>query len=171
MSAELIVEIILILIFGVFICIYGWPMLRGAPYAASNVIAVKDIADRITPLPGERACDLGSGDGRLVIALAKKGIETHGYEINRFLVWQSRRKIKKAGLAKLAFIHRHSYWKADLSSYTIVTLFGIPYIMKGLEEKLRKELPLGARVYCNRYKFPAWQPVKEENGVIVYVQS
>ena len=45
-----------------------------------------------------KAVDLGAGDGRLIIALAKAGIEAHGYEINPFLVSLARKNIKEAGL-------------------------------------------------------------------------
>ena len=51
---------------------------------------------KILDLKGKnKAVDLGSGDGRLIIALAKSGVEAHGYEINPFLVSLARKNIQK----------------------------------------------------------------------------
>ena len=119
---------------------------------------------------GDRAVDIGSGDGRLVIALARSGAEAHGLEINRLLVWWANRAIKKAGLASRARTLKKDLWKTDLSSYNVVTVFGISYIMDDLEKKLDRELKPGSRVISNRFRFPNWKPVESENGIHLYVK-
>lgn len=117
---------------------------------------------------GEKAIDLGSGDGRLVIALAKKGIEAHGYEINPFLVWLSRNNIKRVGLEGEAFIHFKNFWYVDFSEFNVVTVYGISYMMKRLEAKLRKELKPGSRIVSNCFAFPNWPYFKKEDKVYLY---
>ena len=168
---EIIIYLILLAVLGFFVYAFGKPMLFGAPYAATDIRSLKNMIEYAHVLPGERACDLGSGDGRLVIELTRAGAEAHGYEINPMLVWYSRRKIQKARLTSTAFIHRQSLWKADLSGYSLITLFGIPYIMKGLEKKLLKELPDGARVMSNHFAFPNWKAEKKENGIYIYTKK
>lgn len=121
--------------------------------------------------PGEKAVDLGSGDGRVVIAMAKQGIEAHGYEINPLLVILSRRNIKKAGVSDKVFVHWQSFWNKNLSEFDIITVYGISYMMKKLETKLKKELKLNARVVSNYFIFSDWQPEKRENNVYVYVKK
>ena len=66
----------------------------GAPYVATTSLALKKTLELIGPLQGKTAADLGSGDGRVVIALAKAGANAIGFETNPFLVWRSRRGIK-----------------------------------------------------------------------------
>ena len=60
---------------------------------------------KILDLKGKnKAVDLGSGDGRLIIALAKSGVEAHGYEINPLLVSLARKNIQKINLESRAYI-------------------------------------------------------------------
>ena len=129
---------------------------------------VKKIIKFADIKPGEKAADLGSGDGRIVIALAKAGAEAHGYEINPVLVLLSRYKIRKQGLDNQAFVHWKSFRMESFRSFNIITLFGIDYIMKGLEKKLQKELTKDSRVICNVFSFPTWPCEKQEKGVYVY---
>ena len=117
---------------------------------------------------GERAVDLGSGDGRIIIALAEAGAEAHGYEHNPFLVWWSRWKIRHAGLSKRAFIHRGNFWNEDFSKFTIITVFGIQYIMSRLEEKLDREVLSRTRVISYTFPLPNWTPISHERGIYLY---
>lgn len=118
--------------------------------------------------PGEKAVDLGSGDGRLVIALANAGAQACGYEINPFLVWSSRKNIKRAGLEGKAFIYQKNLWEEDLGDFDIITLFGIKFMMKKLESKLKKEMKIGSRVVSKYFTFPDWQPSGQEDNVYLY---
>ena len=143
-------------------------MLRGAFFAASEKKEVGKMIFLSGVKPGDKAVDLGSGDGRLVIALAKAGAEAHGYEINPVLVWWSRREIKKAGLSDKAFIHRNNFWNMSFSKFNVVAVFGIGYMMKKLEAKLKKELKPGSRVVSNYFIFPNWQYSKKEDNIYLY---
>lgn len=146
-------------------------MLRGAPYVPSQKKTVEQMVALSGVLPGERAIDLGSGDGRVVIALARAGAEAHGYEINPLLVWLGRRKIKKAGLDGKAFIHFKDFWSVDFSDFDVVTVFGISHIMRILGRKCRKELKGGARVVANSFPFPKWEHSKKDGEVYFYEQK
>ncbi len=142
----------------------------GAFFASSK----KEIVEKIVLIsdvkPGEKAIDLGSGDGRLVIALAKAGAEAHGYEVNPILVWLSKKNIKKAGLEGKAFVHLKNFWIVDFSQFDVVMVYGISYIMKRLETKLKRELRPGSRVVSNYFVFPNWQHSKKEDNVYLYVR-
>ncbi|MBI3335210.1 MAG: class I SAM-dependent methyltransferase [Candidatus Portnoybacteria bacterium] len=143
-------------------------MVFGAPFVPSNRETVKKMIILAGVKPAIKAADLGSGDGRIVIALAKAGAEAHGYEINPLLVWWSRRRIRKEKLRGKAFIHWGSFWRHDLSSFDVITIFGISYIMRGLEKKLKEELKAGARVVSNEFIFPGWLSLKKDGGVYLY---
>lgn len=148
------------------------PIVRGAVFFPTRPENVETIVRLAKIKPGEKAADLGSGDGRIVIALARAGAEAHGYEINPILVWKSRAAIRQAGLEGRAFVHWRSFWGADLSPYAVIAVYGIPYIMRALEKKLSRELKAGSRVVSNIYKFPSWAgAMHAEGGVYLYIKA
>lgn len=145
-----------------------WSLARGAPFIPTKRAGVEKVMKLARVRPGCRALDIGSGDGRLVIALARAGAEAHGCEINPCLVWWSHRKIRLAGLEGRAFVHRADLWKYDCSGYDIVTLFGVTHIMKRLGAKLDRELKPGARVVSVAFRFPGWEPAEHDELVFAY---
>lgn len=159
---------ILFPLFMIFLLLALW---KGTPFVPTSRQNVETMVRLTKVKKGDKTVDLGSGDGRVVIAMAKKGAITHGYEINPFLVLWSRLRILKNGLRGKAFIHWRSFWQADLSSYDIITLYGIIYIMEKFEKKLKKELKPGARVASNLFEFPNWKCLKAKNGVYLYEQT
>jgi 16S rRNA A1518/A1519 N6-dimethyltransferase RsmA/KsgA/DIM1 with predicted DNA glycosylase/AP lyase activity len=157
--------IILLIIFAIWIssCFFG------APFQPSSDKELKEILELAKPNKKQKMVDLGSGNGKVIIEFAKRGIEAHGYEINPLLVWLSRAKIKKLGLKK-AFIHGGNFMNANLSKFNIITSFQISYIMPGLEKKLKKELKPRAKVISNTWKFPNWKPKRKLGHVYLYVK-
>ncbi len=152
------------------IAIVARSLVSGAPYVPSSGVKISAMVRLAGLKPGERVADFGSGDGRVVMALARAGAEAHGYEINPILVWLSRRKIRAAGLAGRARIHYQSFWRADAGDFDIITVFGISHIMPALGRKLRRELKSGARVVSNAFAFPQWPPARVEDSVYRYDQ-
>lgn len=162
--------ILIIIVFASFVL----PIIRGAIFLPTFPKTVEKMIKVAKLSPGQKAVDLGSGDGRILIALAKQGVYTHGYEINPFLVLISRYRIRKANLQKHAFVHWKSLWKADLTQMDAVFIFGISYIMKNLELKLKKELPEGAIVISNAFLFPSWKETKKDldkNGALLIYKN
>jgi len=159
--------ILLVLILGIGFII--WSVIFGAWYVPSVPWAVRKMISLLDIKKGERAVDLGSGDGRVVLALAQKGAIARGYEVNPFAYLYSLYIIKKArvqeGSAKIYF---RSFWGVDLSDYTVVTVFLAPHLMKKIEKKLQKELPKGARVITQTFKFPTWKPITHDDSFYVY---
>lgn len=144
------------------------PIIRGAPFVPIDPAVLKRMVELLRVQPGEKAADLGSGDGRVVIALARAGARAQGYEINPLLVLASRRNIKKAGILQRASIRWKDFWTQDLSSFQIITLFGMPHMMKRLREKLAKELQPGARVISHQFMFPDWPVSHQEDQLYLY---
>ncbi len=145
-----------------------FPLGRGAVYfpsARSHVLRMAELAEVSA---GDRAVDLGSGDGRVVIALARRGAEAHGYEINPVLILLSRRNIRRAGLTGRAFVHWGSFWRADLSGFRAVTVFQGSSVMRRLERKVRRELPEGARVVSDYWRFPTLAPESVSGTLHIY---
>src|SRR3989344_5864801 len=152
----------------VFFCLILYALIFGAPYAPVAGNRIETMVKLLRPKKSDKFVDLGSGDGRIVIAFAKLGVESHGYEINPLLVAFSRYRIRKAGLHKKAFIHFKDFWLTDLSRFNAVTLYGIAHIMGRLEKKLKKELKPGSKITANYFKFPSTRELKKENNVRYY---
>jgi len=179
-EASIVVFLLLVVVFAIifnfFLMVYFTffyilgSVFLGAFFASTKQDILEDMILLSDVKPGEKAIDLGSGDGRLVIALAKRGIEAHGYEINPFLVRSSKKNIKDAGLEGKAFIHFGNFWPVNFSEFDVVTVFGISHMMKRLEAKLKKELKPGARVVSNHFVFPNWPHAKKENNVRLYIK-
>jgi cyclopropane fatty-acyl-phospholipid synthase-like methyltransferase len=145
-----------------------WFVLRGAPFIPTKREGLERVMKLAQVRPGAKALDIGSGDGRIVIALARAGAEAHGVENNPLLVWWSRRKIRQAGLEGRAFIHRADLWGFDCSGFDTITLFGITHIMRRLGKKLRRELKPGARIVSMAFEFPDWPEVGHDGLVFAY---
>jgi precorrin-6B methylase 2 len=159
----------------------GRPIVHGAIYFPTSPRGVERMVALAGIKVGQRIVDLGSGDGRILIACAQQGAEAIGYEINPMLVWRSRRAIKRAGVGSgdpvgarsqgRATVYWESFWRIDLSQFDVVFVYGIPYIMRDLQRKLERELRPGTRVVSNAFRFPGWKPVAEEGKTLLYVKK
>jgi len=160
--------VLISLVYLIFSLLFLHSIIRGAPYVPVQKHTLEKMIELADIKPGQKAVDLGSGDGRIVIALAKAGAIAYGYEINPILVWWTRRKIVKEGLAGKAFAFRKNIWDEDFSSFDVVTLFGIRKIMKDLSAKLEKELKPGVKIVSYGFAFPDRQYIRKEEGVFLY---
>lgn len=145
-----------------------FPLGRGAIYVASSPDTTLLMAELSGAAVGEKAADLGSGDGRVVIALAQRGAEAHGFEVNPILVLVSRRNIRRAGLQARAVIHWKSFWRADFSPFQALTIFQGSAVMPRLEAKVKRELAPGARVISDCWGFPTLAPDRVSGTVLCY---
>ncbi len=158
--------ILLALVYVIYI--FSYSILFGAPYAVTRYKKVEELLDLLEIKKGDLFVDLGSGDGRIVIAAAKRGAIAYGYELNPILVFISRRKIKSLNLSEKAIIYQRSYWQVDLGKYQKLSIFGIPHIMSSMEKKLKRELNSGALVASNHFKFKNWKISKKLNNLYLY---
>lgn len=142
----------------------------GAPFQPTSMKRVEEILELSNVKKGDKVADLGSGDGRIVIAFAEnpKVKEAHGFEINPFLVLYSRYRIYRKGLQKKAFIHWRSFWNENLGKFDIIVLFQIGYVMKKLEGKIDKESRKQTRIVSHYWKFPGWKIIKKTDEVYLY---
>ena len=102
--------------------------------------------------------DLGSGDGRIVIAAAKKhGARGVGVEIDPALVEQARQNAKTAGVSDRVRFVTQDLFKTDLRPATVVTLYLLQSLNERLRPKLVRELRPGTRVVSHVFNMgPEW---------------
>ena len=156
-------------LFGV-IFFFARPLYWGAPYAPSDERKIARMLALANLKKNDHVVDIGSGDGKILIELAKRGMNAAGYEINPILFHLSKINIRRKKLERKIVVYKKNFWRVDLSSFDVVIVFGMPRIMGALEKKLQSELRPGSRVVCNHFPFPSWRPNKVDEGVFVYVQ-
>jgi precorrin-6B methylase 2 len=109
--------------------------------------------------PDDVVYDLGSGDGRIVIAAAKKyGARGVGVEIDADLIKQANRNAQKAGVADRVKFVQGDLFKTDLSEATVVTLYLSNSINRRIASILQKQLKPGSRVVSHRFDMGDWKP-------------
>ncbi len=115
--------------------------------------------------------DLGSGDGRIVIAAARDfGARAVGIELNGDRVRASQKSALDAGVAGRVEFREQDLFDADISRATVVTLYLLPYVNAKLLPKLLAELRPGARIVSHTYAMGNWKPARiiEASGTKVY---
>jgi ribosomal protein L11 methylase PrmA len=161
------IGIIIFVMFVVFVVGMAY-LIQGPPYVPSNDENARKIVAMVKGCKPRRVLDMGSGDGKLVIMLAKQGYTVDGVELNPYLVWRSQRAIKKAGLADTASVKWGNFWKFDVSGYDVIALYAIKHIMPRLEKKLMTELRSGSHIVSNSFVFPNLKPSKRAGPVRSY---
>jgi len=100
--------------------------------------------------------DLGSGDGRNVIAAAKRGARALGVEYDPEMVKLSQQNAELAGVADKAKFVQGDMFDADFSQATVLALFLLPANLDKLRDKFL-QLPAGTRIVNNGYKIHGWE--------------
>lgn len=105
--------------------------------------------------------DLGSGDGRIVIAAARdRGARGVGFEIDPALVAQATESARRLGLADRVTFRQQDLFQADLREATVVTLYLSPDLNRRLRPKLLTELRPGARIVSHSFDMGDWAPTQ-----------
>jgi SAM-dependent methyltransferase len=124
---------------------------------------VEKMLDMARVTPQDFVIDLGSGDGRNVIAAAKRGARALGVEYNPDLVALSKRAAAQAGVADKAEFVQGDMFAADISKATALVLFLIPSNLEKLAPKFLALKP-GTRIVSNTYEIGGgWQPDETEH--------
>lgn len=118
---------------------------------------VERMLDLAKVTPQDFVVDLGSGDGRNVIAAARRGARSLGVEYNADLVALSTRTAAAAGVADRASFVQGDMFQADISKASVLALFLLPSNMFDLREKFLSLRP-GTRIVANTFGVEGWEP-------------
>lgn len=125
---------------------------------------VEKMLDMAKVTPRDFVVDLGSGDGRNVIAAARRGARALGVEYNPDLVELSKRAAAAAGVADKASFVQGDMFAADISQATALVLFLIPSNLSKLAPKFFDLRP-GTRIVSNTYEIGGGWEADETDGL------
>lgn len=114
--------------------------------------------------PEDRVVDLGSGDGKIVIAAARDfKARARGIEYNPDMVALSQRNARQAGVADMATFEQGDIFVKDFSEATVVTMYLLPNLNLRLRHTLLAMKP-GTRLVSHQFTMGEWQP--DETSVV-----
>lgn len=148
----------------------GFAQTTTTPYEPEDGQAGKDVIWVPTPpelvdvmldmakvTASDYVLDLGSGDGCIVIAAAKRGATALGIEYNPDMVEFARQAADKAGVAEKAAFKEADLFETDLSKATVITMFLLPELNLQLRPKILNLKP-GTRIVANSFDMGDWGP-------------
>jgi SAM-dependent methyltransferase len=128
-------------------------------YDPTPPAVVDAMLDLAAVKPGDRLYDLGSGDGRIVIAAAKRyGAHGVGLEVDAALIEQANENAAREGVEALVEFRKADIFTADFHDATVVTLFLGTELNLKLKPRLLTSLAPGARVVSHEYDMGLWKP-------------
>jgi ubiquinone/menaquinone biosynthesis C-methylase UbiE len=129
---------------------------RVAPYAPTDDVVTEAMLDLAGVRAGDHVVDLGCGDGRIVIAAARRGATGLGVDIDAKLVELARRNAVHERLDTRVRFVQQDLFETDLAQATVVTLYLFPTIMGRVAAKLASLAP-GTRVVSHDFPLPGWR--------------
>jgi hypothetical protein len=117
---------------------------------------VEAMLDAAKITPDDYLVDLGSGDGRIVIAAAQRGTRALGIEYNPDMVELSKRRSKEAGVADKATFIQADIFQSDFTKATVVTMYLLPHLNIKLRPTILEMKP-GTRVVSHSFNMGDWE--------------
>ena len=134
------------------------------PYVPTPPEVVEGMLDMAGLKAGERLIDLGSGDGRIPRAAARRGASALGVEIDAGLVARARSLTRLEGLEQRARFVRDDLFTVSVRDADVVTLYLLPDVNERLKPKLLSEMKTGARVVSHAFDMGDW-PAEERREI------
>ena len=112
---------------------------------------------------GDVLYDLGSGDGRIPIAAAKRyQVRGTGIEIREDLIAEANANARKEGVQELVTFKQADLFTTDFSDATVVTLYLLEALNMKLRPRLLNELKPGTRIVSHNFSMGEWSPAKTQ---------
>jgi len=166
----------LVLGFAISVCLFAQNggQFTDIPFVPTPTNVLDAMLDLANIKAGDVLIDLGSGDGRIVMAASRRfGIQATGVEIDPDLVRQSQTLASQEGLAGKASFVQADLFAYDLRRASVVTMFLTPGVNLRLRPKLLSELRPGTRIVSHRFDMGSWLPAKtiklEDDRIYLWV--
>lgn len=184
MSRNAVRRTLVLVLFLSFFIVGTWPAVTGfiLPGAESALALTKDVPFVPTPEyiveemltmakvgKDDTVIDLGSGDGRIVIAAAKRGAHATGIDIDPERIRESNANAKEAGVEDRVKFIQGNIFEADISPATVLTMYLLPSVNMKLRPKILSDLKPGTRVVSHSFDMENWKPDASSGSVYMWI--
>jgi SAM-dependent methyltransferase len=141
------------------------------PYVPTPHDVVASMLDVTNVGPGDYVIDLGSGDGRIVIAAAERGALGHGIDLNPVRVSEAINNARKAGVDDRVVFIEGDLFDADISRATVITMYLLSSVNLKLRPVLLEELRPGTRIVSHSFSMGDWEAdehIRVDNRHVYY---
>ncbi len=150
----------------IIILAFGHVLLFGAPYLPTLKKQMEMALDLLDLKPGQTVLELGCGDGRVLIAAAKRGLNAIGYELNPLLAliawlraWRWRGQVR---------VVWGNYWTANWQPANGIFVFLLGKYMKKLDKKIVQYNHKPVKLVSFAFKIPGKPIAKKQQGLYLY---
>jgi len=127
------------------------------PYVPTPPEVVEQMLQMADVKPGDFVIDLGSGDGRIAIAAAKKGARAFGVDIDPERVQEAQENAKRAGVEDKVSFKRQNLFDTRISDATVLTMYLLTNVNMQLRPRILEELKPGTRVVSHAFDLGDWK--------------
>jgi SAM-dependent methyltransferase len=175
---EMIWRLILIIILVPLVATAWWAFFVGGPWAPSRKKDFPRILKILAPKENDLIYELGCGDGRFCVALAKNcDIRVVGFEVSLLPYLIAKLRVWLSCFGNKVKIKYKNFYTQDLSTADVIFCYLTPWGLRKLKPKLERELRPGAKVVCYSYAIDGWQPAlkdkpqKESVPIYLYIKN
>jgi SAM-dependent methyltransferase len=136
----------------------GTPGQIDAVYWQTPLPIVERMLDLAQVGPGDTLIDLGSGDGRVVVAAARRGARAIGVDVDPERIADGERAVREAGVGALASFRQEDFFATRLDEASVVTLYLAAHLNRMLAPRLQTEPRPGARIVSYAFPVGDWKP-------------
>ncbi len=129
------------------------------PFVPTPDVVVEEILRIASVGPDDFVMDLGSGDGRILIAAARKfGARGIGVDLDPDRIEESNYNAYLQGVSESVTFQQQDLFKFDFSKATVITMYLLPSVNMRLRSRLLNELKPGTRIVSHDFDMEDWQP-------------
>lgn len=139
------------------------------PYVPTPNKVVEKMLDLADVNAGDYVIDLGSGDGRIVIAAAKRGATGHGIDLDPDRISEARANAASSEVNDKVMFMEANIFNTDFSNASVITMYLLPTVNEKLRPELLEKLEPGTRVVSHSFDMDEWEAdkkvvVKDDDG-------
>lgn len=131
------------------------------PYVPTPDNVVERMLDLTDVESSDYVIDLGSGDGRIVIAAAKRGANGHGIDLDPKRIAEARENASSEGVDDQLMFMEGDIFETDFSEASVITMYLLPSVNKKLRPKLLNNLQPGTQIVSHSFDMGSWKADKE----------
>nr|PZN70189.1 MAG: SAM-dependent methyltransferase [Pseudomonadota bacterium] len=142
------------------------------PYVTTRPETIALMLEMAGVGPDDHVIDLGTGDGRILIAAARdRGARGLGVDIDPVMIRRAQANARRAGVADRVSFEVRDLFETPLGEADVVTMYLLPQVNLRLRPRLLAELKPGSRVVSHAWDMGDWEPdeVRRAGGAVVYL--